>query len=53
LEVVAPGAKHQICCRHLYVNYRDVGHRGLALKDKLWARLPLTQRLSGLEKWRN
>jgi hypothetical protein len=36
LEVVAPGAEHRICCRHLYVNYRDVGHKGLALKDKLW-----------------
>jgi hypothetical protein len=23
--------------RHLYANYRDNGHRGLALKDKLWA----------------
>jgi hypothetical protein len=22
--------------RHLYANYKDIGHRGLALKDKLW-----------------
>jgi hypothetical protein len=36
LEFVAPGAEHRICCRHLYANYRDVGHKGLALKDKLW-----------------
>jgi hypothetical protein len=21
----------------LYANYRDVGHRGLALKEKLWS----------------
>jgi hypothetical protein len=36
LEVVAPNVEHKICCRHLYANYRDVGHKGLALKDKLW-----------------
>jgi hypothetical protein len=34
---VAPSAEHRICCRHLYVNHRDVGHRGFALKDKLWS----------------
>jgi hypothetical protein len=33
---VAPGAEHRICCRHLYANYQDIGHKGLALKDKLW-----------------
>lgn len=38
LEVVAPGAEHRICCRHLYANYRSVSHKGLALKDKLWTR---------------
>jgi hypothetical protein len=36
LDLVAPGAEHRICVRHLYANYRDSGHRGLALKDKLW-----------------
>jgi len=35
--VVAPDVEHQICCKHLYTNYRDVGHKGLALKDKLWS----------------
>jgi len=35
-DVVAPGADHRICVRHLYVNYKDEGHRGVALKDKLW-----------------
>jgi hypothetical protein len=35
-ELVALGTEHRICCRYLYANYRDVGHKGLALKDKLW-----------------
>ena len=30
------GGDHQFCVRHLYENYRDIGHRGHALKDKLW-----------------
>jgi hypothetical protein len=34
---VAPDAEYRICCRHLYANYRDVDHRGLALKEKLWS----------------
>jgi hypothetical protein len=34
---VLPGGDHRFCVRHLYANYRDSGHRGLALKDKLWA----------------
>uniref|UniRef100_A0A2N9J5M7 CCHC-type domain-containing protein n=1 Tax=Fagus sylvatica TaxID=28930 RepID=A0A2N9J5M7_FAGSY len=25
------------CVRHIYANFRDSGHRGKALKDKLWA----------------
>jgi hypothetical protein len=33
--VVLPGVDHRFCVRHLYANYRDSGHRGLALKDKL------------------
>jgi hypothetical protein len=37
LDLVAPGVEHRICIRHLYANYRDSGHRGLALKDKLWS----------------
>ncbi|GMY18731.1 hypothetical protein FCV25MIE_13970 [Fagus crenata] len=31
-----PTADHRICVRHLYANFRDRGHRGKALKDKLW-----------------
>jgi len=30
-------ADHRICIRHLYANFRDEGHRGVALKDKFWA----------------
>jgi len=37
LDIVTPSAEHRICCRHLYANYRDVGHKGLVLKDKLWS----------------
>jgi hypothetical protein len=33
--VVLPRGDHRFCVRHLYANYRDSGHRGLALKDKL------------------
>jgi len=33
---MAPDVEHRICCKHLYTNYRDVGHKGLALKNKLW-----------------
>ncbi|XP_059435398.1 uncharacterized protein LOC132168430 [Corylus avellana] len=36
-DVVLPGGDHRFCVRHLYANYRDSSHRGLALKDKLWA----------------
>ena len=35
--MVLPGGDRRFCVRHLYANYRDSGHRGLALKDKLWA----------------
>ncbi|GMY12362.1 MuDR family transposase [Fagus crenata] len=28
---------HRACVRHIYANFRDSGHRGKALKDKLWA----------------
>jgi hypothetical protein len=34
---VLPGGDHRFCVRHLYANYRDNGHRGLTLNDKLWA----------------
>ena len=34
-DVVLPGGDDQFCVRHLYANYKDSGHRGLALKDKL------------------
>jgi hypothetical protein len=30
------GGDHRFCIRYLYANYRDMGYRGLALKDKLW-----------------
>ena len=37
-DVVMPMTDHRICVRHLYANFRDIGrHRGLALKEKLWA----------------
>jgi hypothetical protein len=28
---------HRACVRHIYANFRDSGHKGKALKDKLWA----------------
>jgi pectate lyase len=31
-----PGGDQRFCVRHLYTNYRDSGHHGLAMKDKLW-----------------
>jgi hypothetical protein len=37
-DYVMPTVDHRICVRHLYANYRDIGgHRGIALKEKLWA----------------
>jgi hypothetical protein len=36
-EDVIPMADHRVCVRHLWANFRDEGHRGVALKDKLWA----------------
>jgi hypothetical protein len=37
-DYVMPTVDHRICVRHLYTNYKDIGgHRGVALKDKLWA----------------
>jgi hypothetical protein len=37
-EEVIPNVDHRICVRHLYANFRDIGgHRGVALKEKLWA----------------
>jgi hypothetical protein len=30
-------ADHLICVRHLYANFIDERHRGVAMKDKLWA----------------
>jgi hypothetical protein len=29
-------ADHRVCVRHLWANFRDEGHRGVALKDMLW-----------------
>uniref|UniRef100_A0A2N9GEU7 SWIM-type domain-containing protein n=1 Tax=Fagus sylvatica TaxID=28930 RepID=A0A2N9GEU7_FAGSY len=34
---VCPNMDHRACVRHIYANFRDSGHRGKALKDKLWA----------------
>ncbi|GMY34069.1 MuDR family transposase [Fagus crenata] len=34
---VCPEIDHRACVRHIYVNFRDSGHRGKALKNKLWA----------------
>ena len=28
---------HRACVRHIYANFRDSGHRGKVLEDKLWA----------------
>jgi hypothetical protein len=37
-QVVMPMADHRICVRHLYANFKDIGgHRGVALKERLWA----------------
>uniref|UniRef100_A0A2N9G9T6 SWIM-type domain-containing protein n=1 Tax=Fagus sylvatica TaxID=28930 RepID=A0A2N9G9T6_FAGSY len=33
---VCPDMDHRACVRHIYANFRDSGHRGKALKDKLW-----------------
>jgi hypothetical protein len=35
-DEVLPEGDHQFCVRHLYTNYKDIVHHGLALKDKLW-----------------
>jgi hypothetical protein len=34
--VVVSEDDHQFCVRHFYENYRDIVHRGVMLKDKLW-----------------
>uniref|UniRef100_A0A2N9J415 Transposase MuDR plant domain-containing protein n=1 Tax=Fagus sylvatica TaxID=28930 RepID=A0A2N9J415_FAGSY len=34
---VCPDMDHRACVRHIYTNFRNSGHRGKALKDKLWA----------------
>ncbi|GMY12308.1 MuDR family transposase [Fagus crenata] len=34
---VCPDMDHRTCVRHIYANFRDSGHKGKALKDKLWA----------------
>jgi hypothetical protein len=30
-------ADHRVYIRHLWANFKDEGHQGVALKDKLWA----------------
>ena len=34
---VFPEIDHRACVRYIYLNFRDSGHRGKALKNKLWA----------------
>ena len=34
---VCPDIDHRACVRHIYANFKDSGHRGKALKDKLWS----------------
>ena len=34
---VCPEIDHRACVRHISANFKDSGHRGKALKDKLWA----------------
>uniref|UniRef100_A0A2N9H1Q0 MULE transposase domain-containing protein n=1 Tax=Fagus sylvatica TaxID=28930 RepID=A0A2N9H1Q0_FAGSY len=34
---VCPKIDHRACVRHISANFKDSGHRGKALKDKLWA----------------
>ncbi|XP_035546580.1 uncharacterized protein LOC118348629 [Juglans regia] len=36
MEELVPYNDSRICVRHLYANFRDAGHRGVALKEKLW-----------------
>ncbi|KAB1219738.1 hypothetical protein CJ030_MR2G005742 [Morella rubra] len=35
-KAVIPMVDHRFCVKHLYANFRDANHRGVALKDKLW-----------------
>ncbi|KAB1206096.1 hypothetical protein CJ030_MR7G006000 [Morella rubra] len=35
-EVVIQMVDHRFYVKHLYANFRGVGHRGVVLKDKLW-----------------
>lgn len=35
-DQVIPSADHRFCVCHLYANFRDAGHRGITLKEKLW-----------------
>ncbi|XP_059450972.1 uncharacterized protein LOC132181751 [Corylus avellana] len=36
LNEVLPMADHRFCVRHLYANFKNVGHKGVALKEMLW-----------------
>jgi hypothetical protein len=36
LKAIVPNSDHRICMRHLYINFRNEGHKGLLLRDKLW-----------------
>ncbi|KAL2246221.1 UNVERIFIED_CONTAM: hypothetical protein Sindi_2890300 [Sesamum indicum] len=36
LEELFPNAEHRFCARHLHLNFKTFGFRGLALKNGLW-----------------
>lgn len=37
IKAVMPHAEHRHCVRHLYNNFKNAGHNGLALKNSLWS----------------
>ena len=51
IEKVLPTAKHRMCVRHLYSNFR-ASHTSFALKHILWAAARATTVLGGRQKWR-
>ncbi|XP_059461899.1 uncharacterized protein LOC132190869 [Corylus avellana] len=36
LNEVLPMADHRFCVRHLYANFKNEGHKGVAFKEMLW-----------------
>ncbi|KAK9927626.1 hypothetical protein M0R45_024802 [Rubus argutus] len=37
IKAMMPCAEHRHCVRHLYNNFKNAGHNGLALKNSLWS----------------